>query len=141
MRTLVVIVSFLFAQASFGQTPVPEPAPIDDREFEEEDIMVDPITLEAEFPGGQAALFEFIGSHIKYPQVAIDSGFQGKVYVGFIIDTSGKVSEATVVKGIHESLDKEALRVINMMPRWKPAEQAGTKIKTKYHLPIKFKLG
>jgi protein TonB len=109
-------------------------------ETQEHEIWVDPIQIDPQFPGGQAKLFEFIGQNIKYPQAAVDSSIQGKVYVGFMIDTLGNVKDVSVLKGIEPELDAEALRVIQSMPKWTPGQLSGKKVNIRYTLPIIFKL-
>lgn len=93
-----------------------------------------------EFPGGQRNLMSFIGRNIKYPVVAQENGIQGRVVVQFVINKEGQVADATVVRGVDPSLDKEALRVINAMPNWKPGSQRGNPVNVKYTVPVQFRL-
>jgi len=93
-----------------------------------------------EFPGGQENMFRFIGQNIKYPIKAKDYGVTGIVYVTFIIDSDGKVFGAKILRGISPECDAEALRVINMMPDWKPGTQKGKNVNVQCNLPIKFSL-
>lgn len=93
-----------------------------------------------EFPGGEAALRKYIADKIKYPPIAQDMGIQGKVYVTFIVDKNGNVTNATIARGVDASLDKEALRVINSLPRWTPGKQRGSAVSVSYTVPISFTL-
>jgi len=94
----------------------------------------------AEFPGGQEQLIKYIMDNVKYPEVAKEKGIQGKVFVQFVVDKKGKVCEANVVRGVQELLDKEALRVVNTMPDWKPGMDKGTQVKVQFTIPINFRL-
>lgn len=92
------------------------------------------------FPGGEAALFKFLGRNLDYPAMAQDAGISGTVYVNFVVDRDGKVKNAKIARGIHSACDKEALRVVNSMPDWIPGKQRGKKVKVSYNLPIKYTL-
>jgi periplasmic protein TonB len=93
-----------------------------------------------EFPGGELALRKWIASNIKYPVIAAENGIQGKVYVQFVVDRDGKVTNARIARGIDASLDQEALRVVNNLPRWKPGMQRGKPVRVSYTVPINFQL-
>ena len=92
------------------------------------------------FPGGEEALFKYLSKSTKYPAMAVDAGITGTVYVNFVVDKDGKVKSAKVVRGIHSACDKEALRVVNSMPKWTPGKQRGKSVRVSYNLPIKFTL-
>lgn len=113
-------------------------APLKD-EVKEEQIFVI-AEFPAEFPGGDRALYKYISDHVNYPVVAQENGIQGKVYVKFVVDEKGIVNDATVLRGVDLSLDKEALRVINKLPKFKPARQGGRKVKVYYNAVINFQL-
>jgi len=93
-----------------------------------------------EFPGGILALRKWIKSNVKYPESARRKKITGRVYIGFIINREGKVEEGKVLRSIDPALDREALRVINMMPLWKPGKQRGESVKVSYTFPINFYL-
>ncbi len=93
-----------------------------------------------EFPGGQAAIIRFISENTKYPSIAVENGIQGKVYVSFVVNAKGKVENVKVVRGVDPSLDKEAVRVIESMPSWKPGKQRNKPVKVSYTMPVAFKL-
>jgi protein TonB len=93
-----------------------------------------------EFPGGEMALRTYIANQIKYPVIAQENGIQGKVYVTFVVGKDGSVSNASIARGVDPSLDKEALRVINTLPKWKPGKQRGKAVNVSYTVPINFQL-
>ena len=110
-------------------------------EKEEEEAQVFFIVEEMpEFPGGEAALRRFIANAIKYPQIAQENGIQGRVYIQFVVDKDGSVTQASVARGVDPSLDKEALRVVNSLPKWKAGMQRGKPVKVSYTVPINFQL-
>jgi TonB family protein len=92
------------------------------------------------YPGGDEARAKFIGSNIKYPQAAKEKGVQGKVFVSFVIETDGSVSEVKTQQGIGSGCDEEAMRVVKMMPKWTPGKQAGKTVRVAFTMPIKFAL-
>lgn len=93
-----------------------------------------------EFPGGEVALRNWLGTHIKYPVIAQENGIQGKVYVTFVVGKDGSITNATIARGVDPSLDKEALRVVNELPKWKPGKQRGKPVNVSYTVPINFQL-
>ena len=92
----------------------------------------------AQYPGGMAALYDFLNKNIVYPADARESGIQGQVICQFIVDISGVIKNVVVVKSVDPSLDAEAIRVIKKIPKWIPAEQGGKKVNLKRFLPINF---
>jgi TonB family protein len=93
-----------------------------------------------EFKGGQKKMFEFLGKTIKYPAEAKGKNISGKVYVNFIIGTNGKIQNVKTLRGIHPSLNREAIRIIESMPNWIPGRNRGKAVNVSYNLPIEFKL-
>ena len=93
-----------------------------------------------EYEGGESALREFIGKNIKYPPSAIEQSIQGRVYVQFVVEKDGTCGRAKVVRGVDPSLDAEALRVVNTMPKWKPGKQRGQNVAVAYTIPVDFAL-
>lgn len=110
------------------------------KEEEDEDKIFTVVEQPAEFDGGMAALYKFIGKNLKYPASARRMGIEGSVYVSFVVDKAGVISDVAIVKGISADCDKEAERVVKMMPNWKPGKQNGRPVKSRFVLPIKFKL-
>ena len=93
-----------------------------------------------EFPGGMEAMVKYLSENIKYPQQAKDEGVSGKVFVSFVIEKDGSVSNAEVIRGIGGGCDEEALRVVNAMPKWVPGKMSGEPVRVHFNLPINFKL-
>ena len=91
--------------------------------------------------GGYSAFYEYIGKKLKYPAQARRMGIEGKVFVEFIIDKDGSITEVKLMKGIGGGCDEEAIRVIKAAPNWKPGKQRGQPVKVKLIVPITFKLG
>ncbi|MFT4061022.1 MAG: energy transducer TonB [Edaphocola sp.] len=93
-----------------------------------------------EFPGGEAALRQWLSQNLRYPPQAIEEGIEGRVYVSFIVNSKGDIEGATLKRKVWQALDKEALRAVNAMPKWKPGKQNGRPVKVCYTLPISFVL-
>ncbi len=93
-----------------------------------------------EFPGGELALRKFLAEAVQYPFVAQENGIEGKVYVTFVVDKDGSVSNAQVMRSVHPALDAEALRVVNSLPKWKPGKQGGEFVRVSFSVPINFVL-
>ena len=100
----------------------------------------DKVDVMPEFKGGQEALFKYLGNNIKYPKEAKTNNLQGKVFVSFIIDKKGNITDVKVIMSVHTLLDQESTRVIKSMPKWKPGKQNGKKVNVQYTLPINFAL-
>lgn len=94
------------------------------------------------FPGGMQAMFEWISKNMVYPQEAIEQGLQGKCYVRFSIDIDGSISDVKVIRGVPycPECDREAIRVIKMMPKWNPQKERGVPVKTYWNLPLTFRM-
>jgi TonB family protein len=90
------------------------------------------------FPGGERKLAEFIEENMQYPKKCAEKGVYGRVVITFVVERSGKLSNIRVVKSVHRALDKEALRIVKLMPRWIPGEQNGVTVRVKYIIPIPF---
>ena len=93
-----------------------------------------------EFNGGEEAMNKFLDKNLEYPQMAKEQGIQGKVWIGFIVDKFGNVTNVEVLRGIGGGCDEEAQRVVKMMPRWKPGMQSGKPVTVKFRFPINFTL-
>ena len=113
-------------------------------EVEEEEIVEAEIFLAVEenpeFPGGPAKMMEYIQKNLKYPMMARESDIQGRVFINFVVEPDGSISNVTVLRGIGGGCDEEAVRVVENMPRWKPGKQRGTAVRVSYNLPVIFKL-
>ena len=113
-------------------------------EVEEEDVVeaeVFTIVEEMpEYPGGLNKLTDYLTKNIKYPQMARESGIQGRVFVNFVVEPDGSVSNINVMRSLGGGCDEEAVRVVKNMPKWKPGRQRGKAVRVSYILPIMFKL-
>lgn len=105
-----------------------------------EEKVFDLVEQMPQFPGGDAALFEYLSTHIKYPTIAEENGVQGRVIVTFVVERDGSITDVKVVKSVDPSLDKEASRVVAGMPKWIPGKQNGSAVRVKYTVPVTFRL-
>lgn len=92
------------------------------------------------FPGGEAAMYDWLSKNINYPVIAQENNIQGRVVCQFVVGRNGEIEDVKVVRGVDPSLDKEAIRVIKAMPKWIPGKQGGNAVKVRYTLPVQFKL-
>ena len=116
----------------------PVEAPVEE---EEEEVVFVVVESMPEFPGGQQALFKYLSENVKYPVIAQENGIQGRVICQFVVNKDGSIVDVEVVRsGGDPSLDKEAIRVIKSMPKWKPGKQRGKPVRVKYTVPVNFKL-
>jgi len=92
------------------------------------------------FPGGDIGLVKFLTMNVKYPHKALEDGIVGTVYVTFTLSKEGNAEDIKILRGVSEELDKEALRVVSMMPQWFPGTQNGRFVKVQYNIPVKFKI-
>jgi len=116
-----------------GRGEKPNDKPIEPERFPE---------VEAEFPGGYPEMIKFIQRNMVYPQTGIEIGAEGKCYLRFVVDENGDIQSVNVLRGVHgcKDCDKEAVRVLNAMPKWKPGRSKGREISTYFDLPINFEL-
>lgn len=137
MKKLVLFLICMFSLCAYAQeTKNTETSPTD-----EEEIVFMVVEVMPEFPGGQNALFKFLSENVKYPVIAQENGIQGRVIVQFVVDKDGSIVDVEVAKsGGDASLDKEAVRVIKAMPKWKPGKQRGKPVRVKYTVPVNFRL-
>lgn len=117
-----------------------DPVVIEDDEPEPEAPIVDYPDQEATFPGGMAAMHKYLSENIKYPEIAMEMGDQGKVYVEFVVEKDGSITQLKVLRGVSKEIDKEAKRVVGTMPKWEPAETKGESVRARCRIPIKFTL-
>ena len=128
--------------AEVDQTEVIEeyvPVEVEEEEVSETEVFTIVEEMPA-YPGGDAKLYEYLGKNIKYPQIARESGIQGRVFVNFVVEPDGSVSNVKVMRGIGGGCDEEAVRVIKTMPKWKPGKQRGKAVRVTYTIPVVFKL-
>lgn len=113
-------------------------------EIEEEEVVEQEIFQIVEempsFPGGEQKLLEYVAKNVKYPQIARESGIKGRVFISFVVEPDGSVSNVKVLRGIGGGCDEEAMRVVKSMPKWKPGKQRGKAVRVSYMLPVNFQL-
>lgn len=129
---LLLSVLMLSDSALAQETPVIE-------EAHQEGIIEFP-DVEAQFKGGHDALTKFITNNVHYPFEARKNGIQGRVFISFVVRKSGRLTDIKIERGVDEALDQAAIELVEMMPRWKPAEKDGKKVNCKVMLPIVFQL-
>ena len=115
------------------------PVEVEEEEVEEQQIF-QVVEEMPEFPGGMAECMKFLSKNIKYPTISQENGVQGRVIVQFVVNRDGSIVDPVVVRGVDPYLDKEALRVIASMPKWKPGKQRGKEVRVKYTVPVTFRL-
>jgi protein TonB len=115
-----------------------EPVAVVVEEDENKIFMV--VEQQPEFEGGYEAMMNFIRKNMRYPASARRMGIDGTVYVSFVVGKDGSINDVKVLRGISADCDKEAVRVVQMMPHWKPGKQNGKPVFVRFNLPIKFKL-
>lgn len=108
--------------------------------YSQSELNTDSVIKRPEFPGGQDAMMDFIGTNIRYPTYAKEKGIEGKVFIRFIITKTGKVDSVSVLKGVYSLLDEEAIRVVEKMPDWKPGTKNGKQVTCSFQIPINFKM-
>jgi len=121
---------------------VEAPAPVDEAneptEPEEQLFLV--VEDMPVFPGGEKAMYTYIGQNLIYPEQAKKEGIQGRVFVTFVVEKDGSITDVELLRGVSDELDQEALRVIKGMPKWTPGGQRGKPVRVQYRMPIKFGL-
>lgn len=110
--------------------PEPEPEP--------EAPIVDYPDKEAGFPGGAAAMKKFLADNIKFPEIAMELGDQGRVFIEFVVNKDGTIEQVKVLRGVSKEIDREARRVVRSMPKWAPAESNGEPVRARCRIPINF---
>jgi len=109
----------------------------DEGEEKEEEIFVF-VEDQPGYPGGDEARLKYLRDNIKYPEMAKESGIQGTVYVTFVVEKDGRISNVKILRGIGGGCDEEAMRVIKGMPKWKPGKQRGRPVRAQFNMPIRF---
>ncbi len=145
MKKILILFSLLFAATvnfSFAQNTAPATTQPANAAVKTAAI---PVLTSAEvmpsFPGGEEKLAQFMKDNIKYPKEALDNKKEGTVYVSFVVDETGKITNVRMLKRMAFGMDHEAMRVVNMMPNWVPGKQNGKPVAVQYTLPVKFSLG
>ena len=118
---------------------IEEYIPVEEEEEDEAQIFT-VVESMPEFPGGEAKMKQYLVKNLKYPQMAKESGIQGKVYVTFVVEKTGHVTDVKVLRGIGGGCDEEAIRVIKNMPNWMAGKQRGKSVRVQFNMPIVFRL-
>ena len=105
-----------------------------------DDKVYDVVEQMPSFPGGPAALMQYISNNTRYPAVAKENGIQGRVTVQFIVEKDGSISDVITMKSVDPSLDREAMRIVKGMPKWIPGRSNGSPVRVKYFVPVVFRL-
>jgi len=123
------------------ETEVEEYIPMEEDDDEAEELQIFTVVESMPtFQGGDAARIKYLNSNIKYPTIARESGIQGRVFVTFVVETDGRVTDVKILRGIGGGCDEEAVRVIKNMPKWVPGKQRGKSVRVQFNMPILFKL-
>lgn len=104
------------------------------------DMVFDVVEVMPQFPGGQIEMLKYIMKNMKYPEQAMKEGIQGRVTVRFIVEKDGSISDVKPILSVHPLLNKEAVRVVESMPKWTPGKQNGKPVRVRFNVPIMFKL-
>ena len=104
------------------------------------DMVFDVVEVMPQYPGGQIAMLKYLMENIKYPEQAMKEGIQGRVTVRFIVEKDGSISDVRPILSVHPLLNKEAVRVVESMPKWTPGKQNGKPVRVRFNLPVMFKL-
>ena len=115
------------------------PVEVEEEEVDEQQIFTI-VEEQPEFPGGMAECYKWIGKNLQYPTISAENGVQGRVTVNFVVNADGSIVDVKVLRGVDPYLDKEAIRVVSKMPKWKPGKQRGKAVRTSFNLPVRFKL-
>lgn len=127
-------------QETYNGVPFKEIVVVGKNEAPNEGKVFDLVEQMPQFPGGKEKLNEYLSTHVQYPKEAMEKGIQGCITVAFVVNRDGSISDPKVVRSIDSALDKEALRVINSMPRWNPGKQNGKNVRVNYTVPVYFRL-
>ena len=148
MKKLLYLILFIITNASFGQKNlrsisdsiyVIEETKKDDN-LNDKDSIVTFSEEEAQFPGGNVAMANYISTNMKYPVEAMKKKVEGRVIVAFVVTKTGELSDIKILKGVDPYVDKEALRLISEMPKWRPAQLNGRSVNQRKSIPIIFAL-
>lgn len=109
-------------------------------EADDDDRIYEMVEENAQFPGGDAECFKWLSEHIKYPSICVEQGVQGRVFVNFVVNRDGSIVDVKTVRSPDPNLTKEAERVVKLMPKWKPARQGNKTVRSRFTLPVMFRL-
>ena len=104
------------------------------------DVVIDSVDVQPEYTGGEQARMKFLQDNIVYPRGAMEAGIDGRVIVRFIVEPDGSITNIEVYKSAHELLDEEVVRLMKLMPNWKPGLVNGQPVRSRFAMPVEFKL-
>jgi len=136
---LIAVITIASANTT-AMRAMPELIQLEQTQVQPQDSTYTMVEQMPEFPGGEAALFEFLSKNVRYPESAKKEKIEGRVYVTFVISDEGIVKDVSVIRGVRADIDNEAIRVVRAMPNWKPGTHNGKNVNVLYNLPMSFKL-
>lgn len=142
-RIIIIVLSLLLAQQSFGQFVNPEGNNSEsaNQNKDESEVTFRVLDVKPSFKGGDANEFSrWVSLHMKYPEFCKENGVQGKVVTSFVINEDGRVVDVKVLKGVDPALDREAVRVVSSSPKWKPGKIDGKPVRVVYTFPVIFQM-
>lgn len=143
---VIIIVDKVPEKPSEKQKEEPYEAPkFDEKWAPVEPIVIDPDPIDfpdemPQFEGGESEMFRYLSKNMKYPKVDLQLERQGTVFVEFVVGKNGEITEVKILRGVSETIDAEAIRVIQSMPNWLPGKQKGRAVKVRYKMPLTFKI-
>ena len=143
---VIIIVDKVPEKPSEKQKEEPYEAPkFDEKWAPVEPIVIDPDPIDfpdemPQFEGGESEMFKYLSKNMKYPKVDLQLERQGTVFVEFVVGKNGEITEVKILRGVSETIDAEAVRVIQSMPNWLPGKQKGRAVKVRYKMPLTFKI-
>ncbi len=137
LSVLVLLLSFSPALLR-AQEEILETSHTTQKELEEEIFVV--VEYQPKYPGGDKARMSFLMKNIKYPTEAMENGETGTVYVSFIVEKDGSLSDISIIRGVSPSLDAETIRVVSLMPNWLPGKQRGKLVRVRFNMPVRYSL-
>lgn len=139
----VIIMGVSLNSCAVKETPeaeVEEAVVVEEKAAPEDGVIFTIVEENPQFPGGDEGRMKFFKDNMKYPEEAKKQGIQGVIFVTFVIETDGRVTDARILRGLGYGLEEEALRVVNMMPNWIPGKQRGENVRVQFNMPIRFTL-
>lgn len=137
MQKVILFLLFFISADMYASELIVTDQVSDERKTEEEEIY-SVVDEKPDFPGGEKALMDFVIKNLKYPPKMAKKKIQGRVFVSYIVETDGSISNIEVLKSPAKELSDEAVRVISLMPKWKPGTKGGNPVRVKYIMPVSF---